>query len=284
MSSAMFITDFDGTLLSDNKTIRNADLETLAALRRRNIVTAIATGRSLFSFNRALDQIGVTPNDLAVDYLIFSTGAGIQDMNRQKNMLSHALSKREIFKIMDYFDDARIDYAVQDAIPRTEYFLSKSHGAENPDFERRIAFYPGMGQPIEDRESVFEQATEVLAIVPGKISQSKLAEIRHALSEFSVILATSPLDHQSTWVEVFSKAVSKSWSAGWLARKLGISSEAVVAVGNDYNDKDMLEWAGKGFLVANGPDDMKPQFPIVASNNRCGVSDAAEKGFNVYKH
>ncbi len=279
MSSAMFITDFDGTLLTDNKTIRNADLETLAALRRKNIVTAIATGRSLFSFTRALDQIGMAPNDLAVDYLIFSTGAGIQDMNRHENILSHALSQDEILKIMDYFDGIGIDYAVQDAIPRTEYFLSKSHGAENPDFERRIAFYPGMGRPIEDHESVFEQATEVLAIVPGKIPQNKLAEIRLALSEFSVILATSPLDHQSTWIEVFPKAVSKSRSAEWLARQLGISYDTVVAVGNDYNDKDMLEWAGKGFLVANGPDDMKSQFSMVASNNHCGVTDAAEQGF-----
>ena len=77
----MLITDFDGTLLTDDKQIAQQDLNTLAGLRSAGIITVIATGRSLFSFMRALDQMGLSPKELPVDYLIFSTGAGIQCLN-----------------------------------------------------------------------------------------------------------------------------------------------------------------------------------------------------------
>lgn len=274
-ATRMFITDFDGTLLTDQKTIASHDLETLALLRADGTVTVIATGRSLFSFRRALNVMGLNQSDLPVDYLLFSTGAGIYSLCRDEIILSQALSKDEILNITDYFGRIGIDYSVQDAIPRTEYFLFKSHGMANPDFNRRIALYPTLGRPFENKEEVFESATQVLAIVPGGIGKEELARIRLDLKDFSVILATSPLDHESAWVEVFPKAVSKSRSAAWLASRLGIDRENITAVGNDYNDMDLLEWAGRGFLVENGPEDMKSRFRTVASNNACGVSRAA---------
>ncbi|MCG8615242.1 MAG: HAD hydrolase family protein, partial [Desulfobacterales bacterium] len=107
------------------------------------------------------------------------------------------------------------------------------------------------------------------------VHPEELSRIQGQLADFSVIHATSPLDHRSAWIEVFHPEVSKSRSVNWLTDKLGISQDRVVAVGNDYNDHDLLEWAGLGLLVANGPDDMKERFTAVATNNRCGVSDAA---------
>jgi len=40
---------------------------------------------------------------------------------------------------------------------------------------------------------------------------------------------------------------------------------------------DLLEWASVGMVVENAPEDLKSRFPVVASNNRCGVSEAIEK-------
>jgi len=47
-------------------------------------------------------------------------------------------------------------------------------------------------------------------------------------------------------------------------------------VGNDYNDLDLLEWAGKSYVVENAPTDLKARFPAVASNNHGGVAEAAK--------
>jgi len=273
--SFLFVTDFDGTLLTDEKKITPEDLETLAGLREDQTVTAIATGRSLFSFNRALDAMGLSRKDLPVDYLIFSTGAGIYSMEQDTIIQSYALTKSDVRKIIAYFEGLGLDYMVHKAIPDTPCFLFKSHGRPNPDFDHRIRLYSSLGNPLEKDADLYEFATEVLSIVPGGMNNGEVAGIQRDLEAFSVILATSPLDHESAWIEVFHKKVSKSRSVAWLARQLDINRENVVAIGNDYNDQDLLEWSGKSFLVQNGPEDMKSRFRVVGSNNECGVSQAA---------
>ena len=274
----MFITDFDGTLLTDDKHIQKKDLDTLARLKTLGIVTAIATGRSLFSFQRALEQMGLDQKDLPVDYLIFSTGAGIYCLNKKMVIRSHAVNRDGIRKIVDYFDAVRFDYMVHQAIPDTHYFIYKCHGVEskNPDFHHRISLYPAFGKPMEVSDTFFDRATEVLAIVPGSLGRNRVGRIQADLAPFSVVHATSPLDHTSSWIEVFHPDVSKSRAADWLAGDLGVAREKVVAVGNDYNDEDLLRWAGRGFLVDNGAKVLRGQFNLVTSNNDCGVSRAAQ--------
>ena len=104
--------------------------------------------------------------------------------------------------------------------------------------------------------------------------------IEQALSEFSVVRATSPLNEQFLWIEIFNRKVSKSQAISWLAKELDVKRQEVVAVGNDYNDLDMLKWAGHSFVVRNAPQTLKDKFTSrdklmeVASNNDCGVSEA----------
>ncbi len=275
MKKSLFITDFDGTLLTDDKRIAKKDLATLSRLRQNNAITAIATGRSLYSFQRALKQINLAVNKLPVDYLIFSTGAGIMALQEGRLIRSHAISARDIRKIMVYFDTNKWDYMIHKAIPDTRDFLYKSHGQENRDFQKRILLNKAFCAPLINGRTLYDSATQVLAIIPGKILPSRMAKIRADLFDYSVIPATSPLDHCSSWIEVFHKQVSKSLAASWLASTLGVKRSDVISVGNDYNDQDLLEWSAKGYLVANAAKDLKTCFKTVSSNNHCGVSQAA---------
>ena len=50
-----------------------------------------------------------------------------------------------------------------------------------------------------------------------------------------------------------------------------------MAIGNDYNDMDLLEWTGSGYVVDNAPVELKDRFCPVASNNHGGVADAVER-------
>jgi hypothetical protein len=46
-----------------------------------------------------------------------------------------------------------------------------------------------------------------------------------------------------------------------------------LCVGNDYNDLDMLNFAGHAFVVANAPEDMKSEFSCIKSNSENGVAN-----------
>ncbi|NWH05754.1 HAD family phosphatase [Desulfobacter latus] len=268
----MFITDFDGTLLTDHRRIRGRDLETLAGLRSAGVTTVIATGRSLYSFRRALTHMGLGPEDLPLDYLIFSTGAGIMAWPGDHLIRSCSIPKDGVLAIAACFDRLGFDYMIHKAIPDTSSFLFKFTSGRNSDFERRIAMYPDFGRPLETAGTIYDQSTGVLAVVPGRFPREQLNALRRELFGFSVIQATSPLDHKSSWIEVFPLGVSKSASSQWLARHLGVGRGMVTAVGNDYNDEDLLDWAGQGFLMENSPAVMKNKFLSLGSNNECGVS------------
>lgn len=275
MTRQMFITDYDGTLLTDERTFHPHDLKTLARLQEKGVFTVIATGRSFFSFQRSLEALDFSLTDLPVDYLIFSTGAGIMDLARGRLLRSLDLSGRSLSRACDYFDKAGYDYMIHQPVPDTPYFLYKDQGGDNPDFYARIALYPSFGTPVNHGTPMFERATEVLAIVPRANLRHTLEEIQNDLPGTSVIFATSPLDHLSVWIEVFHPEVSKSRSADWLCQQLGIDPELVTAVGNDYNDLDLLAWAGTGIMVANAPEEIRKAFLTVGPNNACGVSEAA---------
>ncbi len=47
-----------------------------------------------------------------------------------------------------------------------------------------------------------------------------------------------------------------------------------MAIGNDYNDLDLLDWAAQSFVVDNAPVDLKCRFQQVGSNNNGGVAEA----------
>jgi len=272
-----FITDFDGTLLTDDKTISGEDITTLENLRQKKILTAIATGRSVYSFEKALTDIGIKKESLPIDYLIFSTGAGIMDLPGGRVIYQKALPVSDIGEITDYLDHGKVDYMVHKSIPDTHYFLYKSHGTDNPDFYARLSIYKAYALPLEPGYYHTQTATEVLAIVPGGIGRDVLKKIKKDLSRFSVIHATSPLDKTSSWIEIFHKCVSKSNSVAWLVKRLGLNRKNVLSVGNDYNDQDLLAWSGNGFVVDNAPAPLKQVFKTVSSNNLNGVSDAAKK-------
>ena len=128
-----------------------------------------------------------------------------------------------------------------------------------------------------DIPSTLPHASQLLAVITNH-SQFKMYEkIAAALPGFTVVRTTSPLDHTSLWIEVFPHNVSKGSTSSWLASRFHLNHEKACAIGNDYNDLDLLSWAGHAYVVSNGPEKMKHMFPVVASNNECGFSQAVEK-------
>lgn len=282
MKTKLFVTDLDGTLFNKDRNISFKDLQALAEMQENGVVTAIATGRSIYSFQTAVKQLQDCRESfsLPMDYIIFSTGAGIMTYPEWKVIFSRSLATGDIQEIVTCFDDLQLDYMVHQAIPDTHHFFYRSYDRKNFDFQARMALYKPFARPCPGDIDQLTAATEVLAILNCKIRQEKrnalIKTIEQQLSHYSVIHATSPLDHQSPWIEVFHKNVSKAQATAWLADYLNISRKNTIAVGNDYNDLDLLSWCGNGYVVNNAPDGIKRGFTVVASHNDSGVSQAAE--------
>ncbi len=267
----LFVTDLDGTLFRSDRTASEKDLDTLTALGDMGIVRVIATGRSLYSLNRA-DGL-----NLPVDYVIFSTGAGILRLSDRKLLRDVNLDAASVDRVMDVLKGESLDFMVHRPVPDNHEFAYWRSGSENHDFARRIELYHEVCWPLDGSKEGFGPAAQLLAVLPPGGELRVIERMQKNLSDLNIIRTTSPLDGKSTWIEFFHASVSKSLAVCWLVRSLGISFQNTLSVGNDYNDLDMLEWTHTSFVVENAPEVLKARFPTVSSHNHCGVSEAVEK-------
>ncbi|GAU07491.1 HAD-IIB family hydrolase [Desulfoplanes formicivorans] len=266
----IFFSDLDGTLLRSDNTLSAADRAALEGLASRNIVRVIATGRSLRSFCDVIEP------DFPADYVIFSTGAGVARMAEYEIIKKSVLNREAIMRTVRILRQAAIDFMLHRPIPENHFFAFETNSPTNPDFSTRVNLHKQWACPLRDVET-WSEATQFVAILPPWRDASVIDDVRAELTDLSVIRATSPFDHQSTWMEIFPGQVSKGSSASWLGTRLGLTPDTTMAIGNDYNDLAILEHAAHSYVVANAPGELTRRFATVASNNDNGVAQAVAR-------
>ncbi len=267
-TNRMVVTDLDGTLLPASREFSRTDLKTLRNLGEQGILRAIATGRSLFS------AAGVIPRNFPIDYLIFSSGAGIMHWITRKLLVTHSLVPDDIQQVSRLLHAHELDFMIHYPIPENHRFIFHATQRKNPDFQRRCQRYEQFATPLSSVQAELQTACQFVAIDPNPGDLSCYAAIQRQLPNLKVIRSTSPLDGISTWIEIFPAGVSKGLASAWVAQRHGISADAALAVGNDYNDLDVLNWAGLGCVVNNAPLDLQQHYQTVNSHNENGFTEA----------
>lgn len=263
----MLVTDLDGTLTRPDGTIGARNLEALRALGQAGVPRVVATGRSAFGARRVL------PADFPIDYLVFSSGAGVIDWRTGELLVCHHMRAEDIASIGRALLGMNVDFMVHKPIPGNHEFVYWETGRENPDFKRRRERHAAYCRPWDGKTAIAE-ASQFIVVDPTPRSSALYERVRASLAAFNVFRATSPLDGLSAWIEIFPPSVSKALACEWVAARLGVAREKVLAVGNDYNDIDLLDWAGMPFVVANAPDELRAAYPSVAASADDGVAEA----------
>ena len=277
-SRGMVVTDLDGTLRSSDGRISETDLRTLRDLGAKGYLRAIATGRSLYSLWKIKEK-----DHLPIDYVIFSSGAGIFDYQSKKIIRKALLEAGKVKKAARLLAELNLDFMIHLPIPDNHHFIYYESGRKTEDFGSRRRLYKDVSSPFDGNFDKLGPGTQLIAIVSHSPSKSQVTaasvfeQITRALEGFAVIRTTSPLDGQSTWIEIFPKGVNKGCTTEWLAKAQGLVSTDVLSIGNDYNDLDLLEWAGTSFVVANAPPELKMRFDTVPSNDANGLSEAVRR-------
>ena len=274
----MIVTDLDGTLLNSDGSISDTDFETLENLGKQGYCRVIATGRSPFSISKTfvLDQ-------LPIDYLVFSSGSGIIDLKSNNMILAYNLSEKQVKRAYNHLNFLGLDFFILDPVPDNHKCKYSKASYNNTDFEHRLSLYKEYAEDITAKHFEPSQSCQFIAILNGKDAVEIYEEVKVYFHDLAVIRSTSPLDHRSLWLEIYSPEVSKANGIRHLAELHSISQKNIMAVGNDYNDIDMLRWAGHGYAVKNAPDEMKDEFIPVASNNHSGFTDAVKRWLQIQK-
>lgn len=245
----LFITDLDGTLHHRERGIAASAWSALATLRAQKICVVVSTGRNLRG------ALAVLPSDLPLDYLAFSTGAGLRDWNSgavtRRATLNASTARAISFELVR----RRLDFTLHDPIPDNHLF-SYHTGCGGKDHLARIERNRVRGRPWSETESA--EATQFVVIHEHGARFHE--EARTIFRDLSIVRSTSPFDGRSVWTEILPAGTSKSTNAEALRLELGISQEATCAVGNDYNDEDLLAWARHRLVAPAAPADLRACF------------------------
>lgn len=267
MIKAVF-TDLDGTLLNDNKQISRQDEEVFKNLGKKEILRIAATGRSIELVKQ------VIPKDFQFDYVIFSSGAGIYDWRNNRVIYARHLSSAQVKHISQSLAGLNVNFMIQNPIPGNHYFKYYENGSVHGDFIFRKEKYKHLCQRFDPFKEEFGEASQFLVILSTIESYNNL---KGHFTDVKIIRATSPLDGKSIWMEFFHKEVSKGQAAQWLCQKYNVGQNQTLAVGNDYNDIELLDFTHYSYAVSNAIDELKESCFITESNNASGVSEAIWK-------
>jgi len=265
--AAMVVTDLDGTLLNAAHQIGPTDREALLALGERGVCRVAATGRNLYSLRRVL-----APAD-PFDYVVFSSGAGALDWRAQALIRSTAIPCEQVCRCVHALVVQGASFMVHEPVPENHRFVYHEAESLATDFRQRCALYGAYCREWQPTETFARGASQFVVIMPPDLG--RFEHLAQAVAGLSVVRTTSPLDGVSLWMEVFAPGTNKSGAAAFLAARLGVGSEATYALGNDFNDADLLDWAGHSCVTANAPAELRSRFPVVRSHDESGFAHAA---------
>jgi hypothetical protein len=253
-------TDLDGTLLPSTGVFHGNDMDALKLLGEKEIIRVIATGRSLHS---TIEAVG---DDFQCDYIVFSSGAGVYDY--KKKALVHAINigADHATQVAQVLLDENVDFTLHRKVPQNHLFNYFRSALPHSNLQPYVDYHGVYATPYEGVEPGHDYC-QLMAFVPDMGSFQRIAE---KLVEVKKVRVTSPIDHQSIWMEFFNPLVSKANGVKWICDQLNIGYHEVAAMGNDYNDIDLLDAFDLTYVVANAPGELKQNYLLLPS-----VYDAA---------
>ena len=253
--------DLDGTLLDSNGRISSRNETAIKKALALGIQVIIATGKTRWSAEAAIAQLGLQSPGVFTQGLTIYDGDGV---------LLHetTLPQETAVSILTYLEEKQIPHLAycSDQL-RTPYHHSYSVMLHTKYHEP----LPVVVGPLQDGLSQFH--INKLLISDETNNDATRAELDALFGAQATVTQAV-----KEYIEVLPLGTSKGMGLRWLLQALDVPETAVMAVGDGENDIEMLQLAGIGVAMGNAHDHVKRVADgIVASNNESGVAEAIER-------
>jgi len=275
--------DLDGTLLNSRGEIPGKNLEAIQQAEAKGVLVTIATGR------RFRDALPVALQLKLNAPVICHNGALLKYADTLENVAVSLLKKetvREILRVGKRFGgDALLsadpigkgvllyDTVSDDNVPLQKYIAwgKRLHGAEAEEAVHHV----------ENLEAICSEVETVHVSFSGTLAPMAELEmiLRDELNDTATILTTVYPRLDFTLIDILPPDASKGIGVEKLALINNLFAENVMAVGDNFNDLEMLEYAGTAVVMGNASPELleRADFFSTLSNDENGVALAIEK-------
>jgi Cof subfamily protein (haloacid dehalogenase superfamily) len=248
--------DMDGTLLPTfSQTISRRNARALKAAQEAGITVAIATGRRTAYTTPLLDGLGLRA-DMP---LITSNGAVTRTLGGDALDRSHLVAPvaRGLCRLLRSFGTLVFTF---DRPGRGELVLEDLDGAQG-----RIALWVEANRNAIEVIKPLERALEdgndpIQGMVTGGLEAMRRAEQALKVGEWSGVCEAVRTEYPArdlSILDLLPPGVSKGWALERLAARLGIDRKETMAIGDNWNDVHMLEWAGQSVMMGNAAQELR---------------------------
>ncbi|MEH1973379.1 MAG: Cof-type HAD-IIB family hydrolase [Nostoc sp.] len=264
----LLVLDIDGTIAGHSNTISEPVKQAIFAAQARGIQVAIATGRMYRSALRFHQDIGSTLPLMAYQ------GAWIQDPITQKIHRHWVVSREIAHQLLDYFEQPELRSLLSVHFYINDQLYVRELTRETQIYAKRSGVIP---IPVGDlRQALTNEPTKILALSDDiDVIDKLLGNLRRQYTPAELYLTTSV----ATFFEATNASVNKGTAVRYLAEELlGLELANVMAIGDNFNDLEMLEYAGLGVAMGNAPSGVQAIAQWVApSVEENGAAVAIEK-------
>jgi hypothetical protein len=279
-SPCLIAIDVDGTVLPTNsQTISERNARALRAAQEAGITVVIATGRRPAYTVPLLANLGLradTPLIASNGAVLSTLGGGVIDRCHMPARVARGLCGvlRPFGSVVFTFDrPGRGELVLED--------LEAAHG--------RIAMWVETNRNAIEVVKPLELALvdgddPVQGMAAGTVSEMREAEKALKASEWSAECESVRTEYPARDISILDllpPGVSKGWALERLAARLGVDRKETVAIGDNWNDLGMLEWAGQGIVMANAAEELRALaktrgWKLAPSNDEDGVAIVLE--------
>ena len=267
--------DLDGTLLTSDKRITKNTVKNINKARKRGLKVIIATGRDYSSAKLIAQKLQLKLP------IITNNGAYIVNSLNDEVIFEKRLNNRVLLEIIDILDRYELKYMIRNE--------SYSFGSYKPKMSMLFRFlniqalrhlwllrssYKSMDD-AEIKKHIKEKKIEPLKIfVHGKKVDTDNVELELVKTFKDEIGITT----SGYGIEILPKKISKASGLEILTPILGVDKDEVMAIGDNFNDLEMIKYVGLDIAMGNAPNEIQKHAKFVTeTNDNDGVAFAIEK-------
>lgn len=265
----LLVLDIDGTIAGIDNTIRAPVKQAVHAAQAQGVHVAIATGRMYRSALRFHQDIGSTLPLMAYQ------GALVKDPHTQTIHRHWTVSKSLAVQLLDYFEQPEWRSLLSVHFYIDDQLYVRSLTPETVAYAERSNIEP---IAVGDLRTVLDQEpTKVLALSDDiTVIEQMLGSLRRRYTPAELYLTTSV----ATFFEATNPLVNKGTAVRYLAEDcLGLRPEQVMTIGDNFNDVEMIEYAGIGVAMGDAPEPVKAVANWVAPSVEMDGAAAAIEEF-----
>ncbi|HXD34060.1 MAG TPA: Cof-type HAD-IIB family hydrolase [Pyrinomonadaceae bacterium] len=272
--------DLDGTLLNSRGELTDRNRETIAAARARGVRVAVVTGRRFRDARPIALELGL---DVP---LISHNGALTRHARTLETIALFPLPLQAAREALALGRASGADPLLSDDLNGLGVLVYDKLSGENPALAKYVAWAhrihgdDGAVQETTSLEDYLDHDPVHLTFTGTCSAMTQLNdELQSELGTTARVFSTMYPKLDFALLDVLNPAASKGTGVAAAAAELNLSADEVMAIGDNYNDLEMLRYAGTGVLMGNAVAALSDSegLQITGTNDEDGVAQAIEK-------